>query len=212
MNTCTLSAKLYNAALRFAAKRDVRHYLTRARVEPVAAGGVLIVATDGIRLVALYDAQGSASGVMSVDAVKLPSIPKKGDALVTFADGRATLATGAAVPAQLYPAGGNDSHYPDWRVIAPRQLPAKRPDESCVFAAEYLGDFIAINEAYGSKFQSIRILEAADGEGPAVISFPRDVAAFALVMPIRANERSGHDAPSIPAWLHPEPARAAQAA
>ena len=66
---CCVSASIFARAFSIAAKDNWRPNLAGVCVEPIEAGGVVMVATDGKRLIALHD----TTGVANFRGVVLPS-------------------------------------------------------------------------------------------------------------------------------------------
>lgn len=69
----TVNANLFRIANLFASTEESRYYLCGVLIEPVAEGGVRLVATDGHKLVCIYERDGKAD--------KPTLISLKGDAL-----------------------------------------------------------------------------------------------------------------------------------
>lgn len=59
---CVVSADLFRRAMMAQSTEETRYYLNGVRVEPCAEGGVLLVATDGHRLLVFRDIDGFITG------------------------------------------------------------------------------------------------------------------------------------------------------
>ncbi len=66
----SVSARAIAALLPFISKEETRFHLTGIRIEPSAAGGVLLIATDGHAMGVIHDPEGTTDGE---HLVSLPS-------------------------------------------------------------------------------------------------------------------------------------------
>ncbi len=67
---CLVSADLFRRAQAAMSTEETRYYLNGVQVEPCEQGGVLLISTDGYRLIVLHDAKGYASeggGIVSLN-------------------------------------------------------------------------------------------------------------------------------------------------
>jgi hypothetical protein len=183
-----ITASLYAAALRCAAVRDVRYYLVGVRVEPLATGGALLVATDGHRLLALFDqaATGVPAGGLIVPTVKVPAKDAKPGAMLEFDGARVTMESGASLPASYI-----DGRYPDWRAIVPHLTDSDKP-VSAVNPA-LLDGFDGVNRAFGMKYEGIE-LRAKGPACAALVRFLDNPNALGVVMPVRGDMKE-------PGWM-----------
>jgi hypothetical protein len=181
-----LSADILRAAQTFAGVRDVRYYLNGVYVEPNPNGvGVIVVATDGHRIVVLLDATGEADGAAIIKPVKVPRYTKRERedgtrAEFRFLDGRVTFTGGASLPAETI-----DGRYPDFRALLASYRLDQAPTVSG-FNPEYLGAFAAVSEAYGLK-HPVCVVHPR-GDSAALVTFP-GLPAVGVVMPLRVEQR-----------------------
>ena len=187
----TVNANILACASRFAGKKDVRYYLNFVRIEAAQDGsGIVVIATDGHRIVAMQDETGTMEGGKACAVTAMPKIkvPKGKDALVTFADGRASMPDGSSVPAVCEPDGnGAVGRFPDWRVC----MPWNAPDApvTAAFNGHYLGAFADVPAAYGNKYACVTVHQR--GERAALVTFGDAIPAIACCMPMR-QEVSAH--------------------
>lgn len=67
---CVVSAPMFRRAMAAISKNETRYYLNGVYVEPCEAGGVILVSTDGRRMIVLRDRAGSAPngpGIVSLN-------------------------------------------------------------------------------------------------------------------------------------------------
>lgn len=131
----TSQPELFAAAARFISAEETRHYLRGVKVEPVASGGVRLIATDGQRMLVAYDATGIANreAIITPPKIKMASTWFKSKGAV-FRDGLAYLFKHFEADAELAAKPGAElvafatsteaatevlnAEYPQWRNIA----------------------------------------------------------------------------------------------
>ncbi len=204
----TLSRAAFIAAASVVqAKQDIRYYLNGILIEkaPKSDGkdnGLLIVATDGHRLVAAHDenAEFSSSmpdslivqfGAESLRSIRLAKSLDKSVALeVSDADVFVSVGESCFQDSKLI-----DGKFPDWRkVVADRG-----GNPTGWYNAAYIADFETVahhlDRFRGKKERSITI-RADDALSSAIIYFGGIDYAFGMLMPMREDV----DIPSLPAW------------
>ncbi len=163
---------IIKALLICAAKQDIRYYLKGVCVDARADGTLLLVATDGHRLLA-YPILGGANSVeglapgeyviprealeavkpakvgrvtlpIHIDIVTAPDTPDPERVGVTI-KGKTTITVTGATSAVTAPIDGK---YPDWRRI----VPASTSGEIAQFNADYVSGFGDVCKLLGGKY------------------------------------------------------------
>jgi hypothetical protein len=187
MKMYTVNAKLFEIAHRFASKEEYRYYLGGVCIEPAPyQGGVLLIATDGHRMMVLHDADAKAPPapvIMQASALALKACRDKSAERIIYNDTSGEVVTDEGQSL----AGGFsfiDGCFPDWRRVAPQTL----PEAGAVFNAKYVGDFMkaATDLAKLSGFRSGAAQFHSDPTGAAVVCFSHSPG-FGLIMPIRTD-------------------------
>lgn len=204
----TVDHSIVKALLICAAKMDVRYYLKGVCVDARANGDVVLVATDGHRLLAYPVAVAAIEALapgqyiiprealeavkpckagrvtlpLTIDIVTAPDQPDPERAGVTIKGKTSITVTGAtsAVTAPI------DGKYPDWRRVLPKTVSG----EPARYQAEYIGDFGRVAELLGTEHPHIH----HNGYAAAIVG--NLGAALGVIMPMRSDaEFSGP-----PAW------------
>jgi len=190
----TIDHGVIKALLICAAKQDLRYYLKGVCIDARANGDVVLVATDGHRLLAYpvaadaIEALAPGEYIIPREALEVVKPAKAGRTVLPITieidverrlENKITGAT-SAVTALI------DGKYPDWR----RAIPKSVSNEPAQFQAEYIGDFGRVAELLGSKYPMIH----HNGSSGAIVG--NLGAALGVVMPMRL------DAPftGLPAW------------
>lgn len=115
--------------LNFAAKDDVRFYLNAIRIEPAKDGGVLLIATDGHRLIVFRDPDGhtNAEYTIPIKPIHLKTLfarKTRGVAhtIFGFVEGKQIALRSLHAEDQIT-IGLIDAKWPEWRAVIPK------PDE-----------------------------------------------------------------------------------
>lgn len=189
----SVRSDLFRAVAVACSDEETRTYLHGVYIQPHPVEGVLMVATDGHRLLVAHDAGGSCSEPVIVKLsgpVLKAAKAKKTDHI----DGRRLVADDengvrVVIPhesAEVYPVAWKiEGTFPDWRRVIPD---AKRLTAPCPavleYNAEYLGDFAkAAAEIGNSRRIGIRTYDA---NGPALVTFEDD-RLFGILMPMRVS-------------------------
>lgn len=183
----SINAKLLRIASMFSSKGSIRYYLNGVYVEK-ADEGVILVATDGHRLIVINDKTGncgedgkiirlSKNIILETKKSKL----EKEERLVEISeDGELTIRSqpeGEKIV--TYPHGFIDGTFPEWRSAF--QWNIEKPSPSA-FNAKYLNDFGRVSkELNGSEYISIKGTE----DGPSIVNFYNCDYAFGVIMPVR---------------------------
>ena len=208
MFTVSVSHGALRALTLCAGQDPTRGMLTSVCVDTTTPGRVLLVTTDGHRMLIVHaTAEGNAhpgrylvpffecksAKPMSKNCLIGIDIEPKGGTETTlggtFTIHGKTRTTGALLEGW---------QYPEWR----RVMPEKTSGTLAHFDMRYVGDFAQIGELLGHKLPVIR----HNANGPAVIELGAD--AFGILMPMRANV-SGDTLPEWVAAVGQEVAKAA---
>lgn len=207
-NLLQVDANLYRAAVICASVEPVRDYICCVRLEPHPDGGVVMIATDGHRMMVIRDHSGQCrkpfsfllppAGLLACKpSGKLKADPVR---IVVQSDGSARVGSEYVSDKNVLVQGD----YPDWRKVIPVQ---KWKNEPTSFNAHYLSGFAKIGDILNpSGHRSIRIL-TSEKDGPALILFPSFADAFGILMPMRADVGEG-----LPRWMIPVMRRKAKPA
>lgn len=201
----TCRAKLLRAAMDFTSSEASYRYPIGVLLEPHPSGkGVLLIATDGFRMVVLYDANGTADGWLIVGRHKMPAdATRKANIWVELDGHSATYSNG-----ESYALKFRDCDFPDWRLSMP---------ESCVAAPvtvdlSLLSDLKVIPSAYFRNSRSVHVLAdsrfATPGEARFVCTFGKNVPAIAILSGVYASKPLGQGN-SLPDFLQPVPTHSA---
>jgi len=211
------------ALLTIAAKGDIRYYLNGLLVDVNAAGVVVLVATDGHRLLALPvepdDVSDARPGEYIIPRDALESVkpvkagrnafpleltieqpapaPDPERAGVTVqAPARFTL-TGATTAAGVVV----DGRYPDWR----RVLPVKASGEPGHFQPDYVADFGTVAALLTGKKNPCPVIHHSGLAAALVTGLGANAIGVLMPMRVPADEMNH---PGLPAWTARAPAPA----
>lgn len=214
-----VDADLFRLVYGAASTEATRYYLNGVHVEPLAAGGVIMVATDGHRIYAAFDPSGYTPRpfIVQVSPAFLkqckPGARSEGTRLkVPAPDGgwHPDRLPSGNVSAECHEVAGADGFlktvspkclvdgvYPDWRRVVPRPIKAVSTAIPC-FNARYLSDLSTVAAALAVRRQSSTGAWAIawnDAEAPALVTFPNsEHEFFAVLMPMR-NPVDSNEAP-----------------
>lgn len=219
------NANLFRIASTCQSKEETRYYLRGVHVEPHAVKGVTLVATDGHRLLCIYDEAGHAdeSAVITLTSAALKECKpgKHWQRFLTVDGANATINDGVVTKEGEIELGDAvavsvkcriDGTFLDWRRVVPQSPMILPADESAPsFSGDYLasmGDIaIALEKHFDrysndpSKGRGVTSTVAKECLGPALVLFPKVQEAFGVLMPIRANA-VGVVRNQVPEWLN----------
>ena len=183
-------ADLYHIAYAFTGREETRFYLSGVLIEPHPEQGVLLVATDGHRLIVIHDEDGFAKEKIIVRMDKSPlSLCKKRSTEVVnrevevFADGMAFVLReykhiGVQDDAII------DGTFPNWRGVLPTGI-TEKPTLTAL-NGHFLGEFsAAAKRLTGSEC----LFFAASKGKPFLINFAGETQAFGVMMPIAGDAK-----------------------
>lgn len=184
----------------FIAQKDVRMYLCGMNIRPLEAGGVMISATDGHRLIVVRDPDGYVEEEMIVavskDAIKHCVVESE---WVVMSNGSAWVQDEVTATQTFIQPGNSriDGIYPRYEGILTMRSIHREGIHGAV-NPDFLRDALAIDT--GSSSPTIRFWSTLDGSG--ALLFRVDQAAgldaVGAIMPLRDVERE------LPTWIpHP---------
>ena len=166
-----------------ASKEDTRYYLNGVCLQASRENGVILVATDGHRLMAIRQTEeydGDEINIIIpraiIDAIKVPKNNVPDCELTKIADNKWSMEI-AGVATTFTPVDGT---FPGWRRIVPETYDGT----PATFNPGYYGDFAKIAKLLHKSENCITI--AHNGNGPALVHFGDDLDGFGVIMPIRA--------------------------
>ena len=193
------------------AKNDVRYYLNGILIEKAPDKGLLIVATDGHRLVAALDEDAEFSddmpeqviiqfGPESLRVAKLAkNLDERVDLEIADTDVFVSIGTGCFQDSKTI-----DGTYPDWRRIVVEQ----DGQSTGWFNASYVADFERVARFFTARTRTNIngiTLRSSDAKSAALVYFDGAPYAFGLVMPYQCDREN----PQLPAWTA-QPVKAAK--
>lgn len=212
------NANLYRIAMTCASLEEPRFRIGGVQIEPHPKGGVLMVATDGHRMLVIHDESGQADETATIkldkDALKACK-SKRGDRRILIIDSgmqeaAIKLVTGTDEEPEYSPIAMAynvrvDGTYPDYRRVIPAAFDGK---EMPAFNGGYLGYFGEIGADFAEHVSGMRRttpgmrILPSDVDSAALIAWPGFDFAFGILMPMRAQHVKG-----VPLWFR-QPAKA----
>jgi len=206
MTSFDLNPAYLAAAATCVSSEETRYYLkgvfVTPHVDPQTGKGVLMVATDGHRLAAIYDREGTAprSAILSMDwkskALKPVKYIDNPRLLVDLESGQVRLTNDASDPActlEIDRISEIDGTFPDfWRVLPKQGKADKRPEHFC-FNTDYLASFSKAAKLAGFDQYLTPTITQHDAGSPALVTFPGCPDAIFVIMPVRATPRDMPD-------------------
>lgn len=222
MTKATFNPALFWAVAQFASTEEVRYYLNGVAVQAHPEKGVLLIATDGHRMVTAHDPEGytpqdiivsvhtgyntamqAKNGLVKAAKLK-PPVGDSARAIMTVdieADSVSITVAGETVFAACKVLV--DGTFPDWQRIRPRG-----PfDGACTgFSAKYLGEF---HKVAGLDIGSLEkgfvgngskrgiFINTMDAGSPAEILFGDSLPFYGVLMPMRISDTQC----AAPKWL-----------
>jgi DNA polymerase-3 subunit beta len=190
----TIDHNIAKALLICAAKQDIRYYLKGICVDARANGDVVLVTTDGHRLLAYpvatdaIEALAPGQYIIPREALEAVKPCKAGRHMLPITieidtakglENKITGATSTVTPLI-------DGKFPDWRRVLPKTVSG----EPAQYQAEYLGDFGRIADLLGTKQPHIHY----NGSAAAIVG--NLGAALGVLMPMRSDAEFS----ALPAW------------
>lgn len=188
MITADVNADLFRIAYTCASTEETRYYLNGVHIEPAPDDGVLLVATDGHRLVCLQDRTGSVPGPIVVQLPKpvltLCKSKKDQPRRLVIADKTARVEV-EATTVGVHQGCIVDGTYPDWR----RVVPVANGVGQAAFNPVYLSDFgrMGADLAKLAGVSSAMSFRSKGPSEPALIQWSCFRDGFGVLMPMRVE-------------------------
>jgi hypothetical protein len=198
----SIRSDYYRACAVFASTEEARYYLQGVYVEPHPVEGVIMVATDGHRLLAAHDPDGhcAAPAIVKVrgDALKAGKGKRTdgpyGRRFIAKSEDEITVLSLADGERNYECAWRIDGSFPDWR----RVIPSKSNDKSQpMFNPNYLADFAKVSAELLVEKPTIFI--QPNGEKAAALITLTHAHVFGLLMPVAADHVAG-----LPYFMSPD--------
>lgn len=173
----------YRAVAPFVSREETRYYLGGVLIEPHPVEGVLLVATDGCRMMIAHDRSGSCDGTYITDMP--PDALRSGKAKRTDPGPRRFRAENERTVSVIVPEHllldfehdwRIDGTFPDWRKVLPKKLTGA----PAAFDPAFLGDFAKVAEELRDSF-AIQI--TTNGRDAALVEFSKD-GFLGVIMPV----------------------------
>lgn len=197
-----INPHLFAAVAKFKATSDIRYYLNGVYVEPIASGGVLIVATNGHALCAWKDANGFAErpAILRTSPKLLAACADRKAESLHLDESRLTVTEKVGFELYVQPRRENweiEGNFPDWKRVIP-----KTEEVATLFDALNPSYVSLVTQALkvgtrSTKFgHAISFNQPAKNSGVVVSSASVDAQDFvAVIMPLRES------ASSQPKWV-----------
>lgn len=217
-----VSADLFRIVAAYRSTDDSRFYLQGVYVQPHPCGGAYLVATDGHRMLVVYDASAECTEAAIIAcpsdllrAAKSKPVRQRrrgagaqdgepmGPRMLAIVDNQAIIfCDGIEVHRGVAPAS-IDGTFPDWRRVVPTidSVPASERSLSPAFAPAYLEAFGETGRALAEHFDTkapVRIVPC--GQSAAIVLFDNCREAFGVLMPMRSAAPA-----ELPAFLDAKP-------
>lgn len=221
-----VDAGLFRACLPFIGKEETRIYISGVLIEPHPKGGVILVATDGHRMLVVHDEAGEADhlamiawrggkGALKASAAhrrwirvegytrhKTAGMFADGDASITITETAEKAEAGVLERFVKEPNGASlvGGMSTMWRKVIPTTIPRVAP---AAFSGPYLADFAKAGLELGAlswrgKPAVAMSVLAPSPTDAAVILWPEIEAAFGVLMPVHQPLSTG-----LPAFMAP---------
>ena len=216
-----LSADLFRIVAAYRSTEETRAYLNGVYVQPHPCGGAYLVATDGHRMLVVYDrgAVCTEAAIIACPSDLLRAAKSKpvrsrraagasaevtGPRFLELIDGRAAVRCEGSIVYEGADSGLIDSSFPDWQRVVPTMdaVPAAERSSAPTFNPAYLEGFgetaRALSDALDTR-ATVRIVPC--GASAAIVLFEGCDAAFGVLMPMRGHTND----PAMPAFLNARP-------
>lgn len=196
-----VSGQAFREVAKFAAKNDIRYYLTGIFVEPCAEGGVFLVATDGLCLVAMHEPEGELTGADSgaifpvtddiLGAIKLTKSERKEsvpiDTSVVCHEGILRVMKNT-IQAYLHPGECVvPGKFPNWRSLMP-DAESLQPGQIQTVRAELIGRFKHLSR---TGFGGIRVYSSGNKYAAMFVQMMERDDVMGVVMPMHDDKTVG---------------------
>lgn len=203
-----VDAILFRAASEVQSNEETRYYLNGVYVHPHPESGVVLVATDGHRMLCCHDVTGKCdkAAIVRVDPKALAAV-KRTDTetprLTVDTDGHAIVGTYRSLKSAII-----DGTFPAYdQVLVPvlKNVVADKTGPS-FFKADYLAHFGKVSKIIDPQntYGSLQLFTYGEHD-PAIVRFGNIDNVFGIIMPVRSKKFENY----IPIFMKPiiEPAR-----
>lgn len=185
-------AALFAAAVLFMSSEQTRPYLHGVYVEPAEGGGVLLTATDGIKLFHAWNKDGVANAPAIIKPEK-PALPpawsKPGASLWIDLDAKTMACGNGKNRLGIMGAERFDGTFPDHRRVVPQTFSG----EVAQFSLAQLATFHKAAKLLGGHSDNVDI--GHNGTGPALVRFGVRDDCYGILMSLRP---AGGDISTLP--------------
>lgn len=206
-----VNAIIFKAVNECRSYEETRYYLNGVYVHPHPIKGVMLVATDGHRMLCAHDETGKCdkAAIVHVDYKHLASVKadKKNPApprLTVDAEGHVIVGTYRSIESAII-----DGTYPDYPKVLLPVLKAvrERPSAPGSFNGDYLSAFAKVSKilAATDSYRSMRLVPFGETD-PAIILFGSIDNVFGILMPMRSSAVSNLIPLFMKPVLEPDPA------
>lgn len=200
-----VDAILFRAAAECQSYEETRYYLNGVYIHPHPDQGVVLVATDGHRMLCCHDVTGKCDkpAIVKVNLKALASVkvnkktPDEKPRLTVDAEGHVIVGTYRSLKSAII-----DGTFPAYdKVLLPvLKNVVKKPLSPSFFKADYLARFskIAVLLDTSSLDGTMQLYTYGEGE-PAIVRFGNITNVFGIIMPVRAPKFENY----IPIFMRP---------
>lgn len=179
--TADISVPLFKIAARFCSTEETRSYISGVRIERHPDGGIVMVGTDGHRMVVIYDKRGRCSRPVTLEAKRGLKLARKADKSTVLEETRWRVATRVRKGWLRLPT--IDDPFPDWRRI-PAKVATTRGGAIQTFNASYVADFMRIARELGGEDRRVTLVPGKTDSDPLLVLFAAAPHVCAIVMPM----------------------------
>ncbi|GJD58696.1 hypothetical protein [Methylobacterium dankookense] len=215
-----VSADLFRIVAAYRSTEETRAYLNGVYVQPHPCGGAYLVATDGHRMLVVYDrgAVCTEAAIIACPSDLLRAAKSKparvrrgagasaeatGPRFLQLVDGRATVRCEDAIVFEGADSGVIDSTFPDWQRIVPTldAVPPAERSRAPAFNPSYLAGFGETARALADTLNTRATVRIVPCGAAAIVLFQGCDAAFGVLMPMHGHAND----PAMPAFLNARP-------
>lgn len=198
----------FRAAAECQPTEETRYYLNGVFIAPHPEKGVLLTATDGHRLMTLYDASGKCptAKICKIDpkaidarayASMRKAMPEEIPQIRIDDDGIVTVGTYRSLKSCFV-----DGVYPDWAAVVRPVLARAKEAKYCPasYNQKYVsafGKIATMLSPSGDMSASIRVISFTESD-PSLMRFGSIDHAFGILMPMRSSSSN-----ELPIWMRP---------
>jgi len=217
----TVSANLFRIVSKVQSTEETRYYLNGVHIEPHPDAGVILVATDGYRMIVAHDPLGCADetaivklpryasqlcggklGILKTKVATRRLLHIDADARSAMIEDIAESPDGSLLEQAPVATAFNvvlDGTFPDWRRVVPKEVGKPESSRPTAFNPVYLKLWGEIGADVAKHYQTgstpLRIA-LSDGESPVVVRWAPET-----IMGVQMPMRDDIKGPAIPAFV-----------